>query len=115
MLTLSVLFAYCAFALNDYRVRRRRDTNSANAPTNLAVSQSGSNIVVLWSPAANAAASSHEVLFYQKRKVVAKVITMSTGGVRIYGLKKGVYAVRVRAANMAGTSSVSSHKALRVK
>lgn len=86
-----------------------------NAPTNLTVSQSGSNIVVLWSPAANAAASSHEVLFYQKRKVVAKVITMSTGGVRIYGLKKGVYAVRVRAANMAGTSSVSSHKALRVR
>jgi hypothetical protein len=86
-----------------------------NAPTKLAVSRSGSNVVVLWTPAANAVASSHEVLFYQKRKVVAKVITASTGGVRIYGLKRGIYAVRVRAINTAGTSAVSNHKVLRVK
>lgn len=86
-----------------------------NAPTNLSVSQSGSNVVVLWSPSVNAAASTHEVWFYQNRKVVAKVITLSSGGVRIYGLKKGVYAVRVRASNMAGTSNVSKHKTLRVK
>ena len=86
-----------------------------NAPTQLAVSRSGSNVVVLWTPAINAVASSHEVLFYQQRKVVAKVIALSSGGVRIYGLKKGTYAVRVRAMNTAGTSAVSAHKVLRIK
>lgn len=86
-----------------------------SAPTNLTLSRSGSNVVVLWTPATNAVASSHEVLFYQKRKIVAKVITASSGGVRIFGLKKGTYAVRVRAINTAGISSVSPHKVLRVK
>ena len=86
-----------------------------NAPTNLVVSQRGSNIVVRWSPATNASTASHEVLFYQKRKLVVKVVTISTGGVRIFGLKKGVYAVRVRAANLAGTSGSSNRKVIRVK
>ena len=85
-----------------------------NAPTKLVVLRSGSNVVVLWTPATNAVASSHEVLFYQKRKVVAKVIAISSGGVRIYGLKSGTYAVRVRAINTAGSSAVSAHKVLRI-
>lgn len=84
-------------------------------PSQLTVSRSGSNVVVLWNPATNAVASSHEVLFYQNKKVVAKVITASSGGVRIFGLKKGTYAVRVRAANTAGVSAVTPHKVLRVR
>jgi len=86
-----------------------------NAPSNLTVSRSGTNVVVLWTPATNAAASTHEVIFYQQRKVVAKVVTASSGGVRIYGLKKGTYAVRVRASNSAGFSPVTPHKVLRIK
>ena len=86
-----------------------------NPPTNLTVVRSGSNAVILWTPATNAVALSHEVLFYQNRKVVAKVITASSGGVRIFGLKKGTYAVRVRASNTAGMSVVSPHKVLRVR
>jgi hypothetical protein len=86
-----------------------------NPPTNLTVVRSGSNAVILWTPATNAVSLSHEVLFYQNRKVVAKVITASSGGVRIFGLKKGTYAVRVRASNTAGMSVVSPHKVLRVR
>lgn len=85
------------------------------APTRLVVTRTGSNVVILWTPAINAVATSHEVLFYQKRKVVAKVITLSSGGVRIYGLKKGTYAVRVRALNTAGIGPVSKHKVLRIR
>ena len=86
-----------------------------DAPTKLSVTQSGSHVVVLWTPASNAIASSHEVLFYQNRKIVAKVVTVSTGGVRIYGLKKGTYAVRVRAGNTAGFGVVTPHKVLRFR
>ena len=86
-----------------------------DAPTKLSVAQSGSHVVVLWTPASNAIASSHEVLFYQNRKIVAKVVTVSSGGVRIYGLKKGIYAVRVRAANTAGFGVVTPHKVLRIR
>lgn len=91
------------------------DSVAPNAPSSVTVSRSGSNVVVLWTPATNAVASSHEVIFYQQRKVVAKVVTASSGGVRIYGLKKGTYAVRVRASNSAGFSQVSPHKVLRIK
>jgi subtilisin family serine protease len=86
-----------------------------DAPTKLSVARSGSHVVVLWTPPSNAVASSHEVLFYQNKKVVAKVVTVSSGGVRIYGLKKGTYAVRVRAANTAGFSVVTPHRVLRIR
>ena len=86
-----------------------------DAPTKLSVAQSGAHVVVLWTPSSNAVATSHEVLFYQNRKVVAKVVTVSSGGVRIYGLKKGTYAVRVRASNTAGFSVVTQHKVLRIR
>lgn len=85
------------------------------APTRLQVGRDRSNVIVLWTPATNAATTSHEVIFYQQRKVVAKVITLSSGGVRIYGLKKGTYAVRVRGINATGVSPVSAHKVVRVR
>ncbi len=84
-------------------------------PTNLTAVQMGSNVVVLWNPATNAVASSYEVIFYRNRRAVAKVITFSSGGVRVFGLKRGTYAVRVRAANTAGMSAVSPHRMLRVR
>lgn len=86
-----------------------------DAPTKLTVAQNGAHAVVLWTPASNAVASSHEVLFYQNKKIVAKVVTVSSGGVRVFGLKKGTYAVRVRAANSAGFGVVTPHKVLRMR
>lgn len=85
------------------------------APTRLQVRRDRSNVIVLWTPATNAATTSHEVIFYQQRKIVAKVITLSSGGVRIFGLKKGTYAVRVQAINPTGTSPLSKHKVIRVR
>ncbi len=73
-------------------------------PTRLRVRQLKSSVDIRWSVPANAAVSSYEVLFIQNKTVVAKAITDSVGGVRIAGLKKGRYDVRVRAVNPAGSS-----------
>jgi predicted phage tail protein len=63
-----------------------------------------SSVDVRWSIPKNAAVANYEVLFIQKNRVVAKAITDSVAGVRIFGLKRGTYAVRVRAVNTAGSS-----------
>lgn len=76
-------------------------------PTRLSVRQSGSTVDIRWRVPANAAVSSYEVLFIQNRKIVAKAITDSVGGVRISGLARGRYDVRVRAVNTAGSSARS--------
>jgi hypothetical protein len=62
---------------------------------------------ILWTPPTNAVASSYEVVFYQNKKIVAKVVTVATGGIRVFGLKRGVYSVRVRATNVTGTGKLS--------
>jgi predicted phage tail protein len=59
---------------------------------------------VSWTIPDNAAVANYEVLFIQNNRVVAKAITESVAGVRIYGIKRGTYAVRVRAVNAAGSS-----------
>jgi predicted phage tail protein len=86
-----------------------------HAPTRIVVARKGKNVMVLWTPPDNAMALSHEVLFYRNRKIVAKVLTSSSSGIRVYGLKSGTYAVRVRAITTAGISALSQHKVLRVK
>jgi subtilisin family serine protease len=77
------------------------------APTRVATSQVKSSVSILWTPPTNALASSYETVFYQNRKIVAKVVTVASGGIRVFGLKKGVYSVRVRATNMTGTGKLS--------
>jgi predicted phage tail protein len=62
---------------------------------------------VRWTIPKNAVVENYEVLFIQKNRVVAKAITNAVSGVRIFGLKRGTYAVRVRAVNSAGTSARS--------
>ena len=78
-----------------------------NAPSKIKVSRVKTSVSVLWTPPTNAVATSYEVWFYRHRKPVVKVVTIASGGIRVFGLKKGTYAVRVRATNMTGTSKLS--------
>lgn len=73
-------------------------------PTRVRATQVRSSVDVRWTTPTNAAVGNYEVLFIQRNRVVAKAITDSVSGVRIFGLKRGVYAVRVRAVNTAGSS-----------
>ena len=86
-----------------------------DAPTKVSTSQVKSSVSILWNPPTNAIASSYETVFYQNKKIVAKVVTVASGGIRVFGLKKGVYAVRVRATNVTGTGKLSRFVRLSVK
>jgi subtilisin family serine protease len=78
-----------------------------NAPTKVKISRAKSSVNILWTPPTNAVASSYETVFYQNRKIVAKVVTVASGGIRVFGLKRGVYSVRIRATNTIGTGKLS--------
>lgn len=78
-----------------------------NAPSRVIASQAKSSLSVLWVPPTNAVASSYETGFYQNKRLMAKVVTTASGGIRVFGLKKGKYAVRVRATNATGTGKQS--------
>ena len=80
-----------------------------DAPTRVSTSQVKSSLSILWTPPTNAVASSYETVFYQNKKIVAKVVTVASGGIRVFGLKKGTYAVRVRATNVTGTGKLSRY------
>ena len=84
-------------------------------PARITATGSKGSVSVLWTPATNAKAQVFHVLLYQNRKVVARVTTQASGGVRIAGLWPGRYAARVQAVNDAGTSSRSIHKVFRVR
>lgn len=87
-----------------------------NAPTRVrATSPSARTFAVRWTPPTNAKATSYEVWVYQKQVPVAKVIAMSSGGVKLYGLRSGRYALRVRAINTAGESSLSRSVIVRIR
>lgn len=80
-----------------------------DAPSRVSTSQVKSSLTILWTPPTNAVASSYETVFYQNKKIVAKVVTVASGGIRVFGLKKGTYAVRVRATNVTGTGKLSRY------
>lgn len=86
-----------------------------DAPTQVSTAQVKSSVTILWNPPTNAIASSYETVFYQNKKIVAKVVTVASGGIRVFGLKKGVYAVRVRATNVTGTGKLSRFVKLTVR
>jgi subtilisin family serine protease len=83
-------------------------------PTSLRTSRFRSSGIIRWNPPTNVRSTSYEVLFTRGGKVMTKVVTDHSGGVRIFGLKKGLYSVRVRAINAAGSSSLSVAKRLRI-
>lgn len=84
------------------------------APKSLRTSRSGSSAIIRWNPPTNVRATSYEVLFTRGGKVMTKVVTDHSGGVKVFGLKKGLYSVRVRALNAAGASNLSAAKRLRL-
>jgi subtilisin family serine protease len=90
---------------------RPQTTSATNivpdAPTKVFTSRLRTSLNILWTPPTNAVASSYEVVFYQNNRIVAKVVTAATGGIRVFGLKRGVYSVRVRATNVTGTGKLS--------
>jgi predicted phage tail protein len=90
---------------------RPQTTSATNivpdAPTKVFTSRLRTSLNILWTPPTNAVASSYEVVFYQNKKIVAKVVTVASGGIRVFGLKRGLYSVRVRATNVTGTGKLS--------
>ena len=78
-----------------------------NKPTRVRIQRNRTSVDVRWSVPKNATVSGYEVLFIQKKKVLAKAITNAVGGVRISGLKPGRYNVQVVAVNEAGVSKRS--------
>jgi subtilisin family serine protease len=73
-------------------------------PTKVTVQREKNQLWVKWVPPTNALVSSYEIVFTRSGRVVANVLTSSTGGVRIFGLKPGRYNVKVYAINAAGKS-----------
>jgi hypothetical protein len=101
-----------------YSARLTATTSDESAtparPTSLRTSRSGSSAIIRWNPPTNVRSTSYEILFTRGGKVMTKVVTDHSGGVRIFGLKKGLYSVRVRAINATGSSSLSVAKRLRI-
>lgn len=93
------------------------DTNVLpKAPTRVTVSSTTKRtFTVRWAPPTNAKATSYEIWVYQKQAPVAKVIAVSNGGVKLFGLVSGRYAVRVRALNTTGESSLTRAIAVRIR
>jgi predicted phage tail protein len=85
-----------------------------SAPTKVTTYRSGSLAVVLWSSPTNALVDSFEVHINYQGRLFARVRTTSTGGVKIYGLKSGLYSLRVVAINSTGTSPKSVAKRIRI-
>lgn len=86
------------------------------APTRVTVtSPAHRTFAVRWIPPTNAKATSYEVWAYQKNVPVAKVIALSNGGVKLFGLLPGRYAIRVRAANTAGESTLTRAVTVRIR
>ena len=87
-----------------------------NAPTRVRVTSPASRtFAVRWLPPKNAKATSYEVWVYQKGVPIAKVVAISNGGVKLFGLRSGRYAIRVRAANTAGESSLTRAVTVRIR
>jgi predicted phage tail protein len=85
-------------------------------PRNVRVSSTSHRAVtVTWNPPTNARASSYQVWFYKQGKVLARVTTVYNGGVKLYGFASGRYAVRVRALNMVGESTLTRTQVVTIK
>lgn len=72
-------------------------------------------VTVTWNPPTNARATSYQVWFYKLGKNIARVTTVSNGGVKLYGFASGKYAVRVRALNMVGESTLTRTQVVTIK
>lgn len=93
------------------------DTNVLpNAPTRVRTSSPASRtFAVRWVPPTNAKATSYEVWVYKNKFPVAKVVAVSNGGVKLFGLRAGRYSIRVRALNVAGESSLTRAQVVQIR
>jgi subtilisin family serine protease len=94
------------------KYKRSEATSVANVvpatPRSIGLRALGNRTVsITWNPPRNARATSYQVWFYKSRTVVAKVTTIYNGGVKLYGFVPGKYAVRVRAVNQLGESTLT--------
>lgn len=87
---------------------------SPEAPRRIVTGRSGSSALVQWTPPTNAVVAFYEVQITRGGILLAKVVTTSTGGVKIFGLKRGTYSVRVLAVNSTGSSPKSTAKRIRI-
>ena len=85
-----------------------------NAPRIVFTSRFGGLAIIRWSPPTNAKADTYELLINHGGVLFARIATTSTGGSKIYGLKTGLYSVRVVAINAAGASPKSLAKRIRI-
>lgn len=79
-----------------------------NAPTAVRAVRIGNAIQVTWRQPSNAETITYEIWFARAGTYVARVVTTANGGIRVFGLKKGRYTVRVRAVNTVGDGLLSS-------
>ena len=77
------------------------------SPSAVKAVRSGRHAVVTWTLPEGATATSFEVRFLRGKKTLARVVTGASGGVRVSGLPRGRYVVRVVARNAAGASAPS--------
>lgn len=100
---------------------KRSDASSVasvvpSTPRNISLRALGNRTVsVTWNPPRNARASSYQVWFYKSRAVVAKITTIYNGGVKLYGFVPGKYAVRVRAVNQVGESTLTRSLSITIR
>lgn len=90
------------------------ESSVPGAPTSVRTARSRSTAIVRWTPPTNMRATSYEVRFTRGGKVMTQVVTTYSGGIKIFGLKKGLYSVRVRAINEAGAGRLSAAKRIRL-
>lgn len=85
-----------------------------NAPRIVSTSRSRGLAIIRWSPPTNAKVNAFELQINHSGVLFAKIVTTSTGGVTLFGLKQGLYSVRVIAINSAGASPKSIAKRIRI-
>jgi hypothetical protein len=85
-----------------------------DAPRGITTRRLGSSIAIQWTPPTNALVAFYEVQITRGGILVAKVVTTSSGGVKIFGLKRGLYSVRVIGVNSTGNSPKSTSKRIRI-
>lgn len=88
-------------------VRSTSDATAPPKPTRVRASRSGAQVVIRWNPPTRVIASGFEIRIFRTGTLVARVVTTATGGVKLSGLTRGRYAVRVSARNAAGSSPLT--------
>ena len=77
-------------------------------PTKVRAARTGRQLAIRWVPSTKVRTTGFEIRIYRSRKLVARVVTTANSGVRLSGLARGRYSVRVSARNTSGASALTS-------